>query len=97
LFQVKITASWALANICDSIRHCIDDFPSKPSKGGLEVTEYFHESSFFFFGVLLHSFSNELLLLFVIDSNADSSLIALLTECALRLTKDGDKVIVVIW
>ncbi|XP_059441155.1 uncharacterized protein LOC132173631 isoform X2 [Corylus avellana] len=58
LVSVKITASWALANICDSIRLCIDDFPSKPSK----------------------------------DSNADSSLIALLTECALRLTKDGDKI-----
>lgn len=38
LFQVRITASWALANICDSIRHCVDDFQSKQSKGGLEVT-----------------------------------------------------------
>jgi hypothetical protein len=23
LHQVRITASWALANICDAIRHCV--------------------------------------------------------------------------
>ncbi|GAY57189.1 hypothetical protein CUMW_177510 [Citrus unshiu] len=56
--QVRITASWALANICDSIRHCIDDFAFKPS----------------------------------IDSNANSHLMASLTESALNLTKDGDKI-----
>ncbi|XP_065858384.1 uncharacterized protein [Euphorbia lathyris] len=27
LVSVRITASWALANICDSLRHCINDFP----------------------------------------------------------------------
>jgi hypothetical protein len=82
-------------------------FHQNHPKVGLRLHEYFYELSlflffffffFFSFGVLLYSFSNELLLLlFVIDSNADSSLIALLTECALRLTKDGDKVNVVIW
>ncbi|KAH9774780.1 DUF4042 domain-containing protein [Citrus sinensis] len=58
LVSVRITASWALANICDSIRHCIDDFAFKPS----------------------------------IDSNANSHLMASLTESALNLTKDGDKI-----
>ncbi|XP_030951658.1 HEAT repeat-containing protein 6 isoform X2 [Quercus lobata] len=58
LVSVRITASWALANICDSIRHCVDDFQSKQSK----------------------------------DSDADSSLIGLLIECALHLTMDGDKI-----
>lgn len=72
-------------------------FHQNHPKVGLRLQGYFYESSFFFFVVLLHSLSNQLLLLFVIDSNADSSLIALLTECALRLTKDGDKVSIVIW
>lgn len=58
LVSVRITASWALANICDSIRHCVDDFQPKQCK----------------------------------DSDADSSLIGLLIECALHLTKDGDKI-----
>ncbi|KAJ4711744.1 HEAT repeat-containing protein 6 [Melia azedarach] len=58
LGSVRITASWALANICDSLRHCVDDFPFKPSA----------------------------------DSNANSQLMESLTECALRLTKDGDKI-----
>ncbi|XP_057864151.2 uncharacterized protein LOC131072109 isoform X1 [Cryptomeria japonica] len=54
--SVRITAAWALANICDSLRH--------------------------------HSES--------VDSDTcltiDSLPISLLTECALRLSKDGDKV-----
>ncbi|RVW91731.1 hypothetical protein CK203_024140 [Vitis vinifera] len=29
LVLVRITASWALANICDSLRHCISDFSSE--------------------------------------------------------------------
>uniref|UniRef100_A0A2N9IEJ3 Integrase catalytic domain-containing protein n=1 Tax=Fagus sylvatica TaxID=28930 RepID=A0A2N9IEJ3_FAGSY len=37
LVSVRITASWALANICDSIRHCVDDFQPKQCKGGLEI------------------------------------------------------------
>ncbi|KAJ4839057.1 hypothetical protein Tsubulata_027630 [Turnera subulata] len=55
---VRITASWALANTCDSLRHCADDFLLKSSS----------------------------------DSNANSQLVAFVTECALRLTKDGDKI-----
>ncbi|XP_048445342.1 uncharacterized protein LOC103950747 isoform X2 [Pyrus x bretschneideri] len=58
LISVRITASWALANICDSIRHCIDDFALKQSGGYPEISKLF----------------------------------TLLTECALRLTKDGDKI-----
>ena len=38
-FQVRITASWALANICDSIRHYIDTFALEGSTGALHVTE----------------------------------------------------------
>ncbi|XVE64543.1 hypothetical protein DITRI_Ditri07aG0108700 [Diplodiscus trichospermus] len=53
--SVRIPASWALANICDSLRRFIDDFTS-------------------------------------IDSVTSSQLVELLTECALRLTKDGDKI-----
>ncbi|XP_021274684.1 uncharacterized protein LOC110409597 isoform X2 [Herrania umbratica] len=45
--SVRIPASWALANICDSFRH--------------------------------------------FDSDKNSQLVELLTECALHLTKDGDK------
>ncbi|XVF53243.1 hypothetical protein PTKIN_Ptkin05aG0084100 [Pterospermum kingtungense] len=56
--SVRIPASWALANICDSLRHFVDDFPLKQSK----------------------------------DSETNSQLVELLTECALRLTKDGDKI-----
>lgn len=33
-----------------------------------------------------------IIIIFVLDSNANSHLMALLTECALHLTKDGDKV-----
>ncbi|KAL5833246.1 hypothetical protein ACOSQ3_016920 [Xanthoceras sorbifolium] len=58
LVSVRIIASWALANICDSLRHCIDDFPFKQS----------------------------------VDSNVNSQLMESLTECALHLTKDGDKI-----
>ncbi|KAM1339707.1 hypothetical protein ACFX2I_038454 [Malus domestica] len=58
LISVRITASWALANICDSIRHCIDDFALKQSGGYPEISKLF----------------------------------TVLTECALRLTKDGDKI-----
>lgn len=55
---MRITASWALANICDSLRHCIDEFPLKKYTG----------------------------------SNTNPQLVAFLTECALRLTDDGDKI-----
>ncbi|TYH06086.1 hypothetical protein ES288_A08G130100v1 [Gossypium darwinii] len=56
--SVRIPASWALANICDSIRHFVDDVPLKQST----------------------------------DSETNFHLVDLLIECALRLTKDGDKV-----
>ncbi|XWS61469.1 hypothetical protein CRYUN_Cryun07bG0128200 [Craigia yunnanensis] len=56
--SVRIPASWALANICDSFRHFVDDFPLK------QLT----------------------------DSDTNSQLMELLTECALHLTKDGDKI-----
>ncbi|KAA8525061.1 hypothetical protein F0562_007075 [Nyssa sinensis] len=59
LVSVRITASWALANVCDSLRHCINGFTSGRCS---------------------------------IDSKESSQLIALSTESALRLTKDGDKV-----
>lgn len=58
LVSVRITASWALANICDSLRHCIDEFPLKKYTG----------------------------------SNTNPQLVAFLTERALRLTEDGDKI-----
>ncbi|XP_038993536.1 HEAT repeat-containing protein 6-like isoform X2 [Hibiscus syriacus] len=56
--SVRIPASWALANICDSLRHFVEDFPLKQST----------------------------------DSETNFHLVELLIECALRLTKDGDKV-----
>ncbi|GAV75130.1 DUF4042 domain-containing protein [Cephalotus follicularis] len=56
LASVRITASWALANLCDSLRHCVHDFPSNQS------------------------------------TYVNSRVIELLTECALHLTKDGDKI-----
>ncbi|KAH1107431.1 hypothetical protein J1N35_011199 [Gossypium stocksii] len=56
--SVRIPASWALANICDSIRHFVDDVPLKQST----------------------------------NSETNFHLVDLLIECALRLTKDGDKV-----
>ncbi|XP_042519429.1 putative uncharacterized protein DDB_G0272456 [Macadamia integrifolia] len=59
LVSVRITASWALANICDSLRHRAND-------SNLEGQ--------------------------AADPKTDSHSIALLAECALRLTKDGDKV-----
>lgn len=59
LVSVRITASWALANICDSLRHCICPFTFKT---------------------------------FLIDSKGSSQLIPLLIKCALRLTKDNDKI-----
>ncbi|KAL1086589.1 hypothetical protein V6Z11_D08G124900 [Gossypium hirsutum] len=58
MVSVRIPASWALANICDSIRHFVDDVPLKHST----------------------------------DSETNFHLVDLLIECALRLTKDGDKV-----
>ncbi|KAJ6753435.1 MALARIA ANTIGEN-RELATED [Salix purpurea] len=58
LVSVRITASWALANICDSLRHCIDEFPLKKYTGAL----------------------------------AGYQSVASLTESALRLTEDGDKI-----
>ncbi|MED6221634.1 hypothetical protein PIB30_056687 [Stylosanthes scabra] len=54
LISVRITASWALANICDAIRHNVS----------LED----------------------------MGSNSNPELIVSLSECALRLTGDGDKV-----
>ncbi|XP_039045292.1 HEAT repeat-containing protein 6 isoform X2 [Hibiscus syriacus] len=56
--SVRIPASWALANICDSLRHFVHDFPLKQST----------------------------------DSETNFHLVELLIECALRLTRDGDKV-----
>ncbi|XP_050377176.1 uncharacterized protein LOC126794486 [Argentina anserina] len=58
LVSVRITASWALANICDSIHHSIGDFSLENTGGSLKISQLF----------------------------------TLLTECALRLTKDGDKI-----
>ncbi|XP_062100394.1 uncharacterized protein LOC133806290 [Humulus lupulus] len=37
--SVRITASWALANICDSIRHCIDTFALEGSTDYTAVSE----------------------------------------------------------
>ncbi|XAR71521.1 hypothetical protein NMG60_11028837 [Bertholletia excelsa] len=59
LVLVRITASWALANICDSFRHYIHAVTSRSCS---------------------------------IDSKMTSPSIAILVECALRLTKDSDKV-----
>lgn len=53
LISVRIPASWAIANICDSLRHCFDSFL------GFQLNFQIVES---------------------------------LSRCALRLTKDGDKV-----
>ncbi|KAI8569955.1 hypothetical protein RHMOL_Rhmol02G0318400 [Rhododendron molle] len=38
LVLVRITASWALANMCDSLRHCIDAVTSKRSSVDSKVT-----------------------------------------------------------
>ncbi|KAI3888557.1 hypothetical protein MKX03_001320 [Papaver bracteatum] len=57
LVSVRITASWALANICDALRHRASD---------------------------LEEFSEDL--------RTDSQRIDLLADCALRLTKDNDKI-----
>ncbi|XP_027343475.1 HEAT repeat-containing protein 6 isoform X2 [Abrus precatorius] len=57
LISVRITASWALANICDAICHSVRILP---------------------FGQM--------------DSNSNPQLIVSLSECALHLTEDGDKV-----
>lgn len=54
LVSVRITASWAMANICDSFRHSVSD------------------SS--------------------LDLEANSQLVKFLLDCALRLTRDGDKI-----
>ncbi|XP_077233482.1 ARM repeat superfamily protein isoform X3 [Tasmannia lanceolata] len=59
LVSVRITASWALANICDSLRHRASDLHLDKCSSG---------------------------------PNAYSGSISLLAECALRLTKDGDKI-----
>ncbi|KAJ4977016.1 hypothetical protein NE237_002122 [Protea cynaroides] len=59
LISVRITASWALANICDSIRHGASDSILEGQAAGPKT---------------------------------DSHSMALLAVCALRLTKDGDKV-----
>ncbi|XP_056174269.1 uncharacterized protein LOC115675496 isoform X2 [Syzygium oleosum] len=58
IVSVRVTACWALANICDSFRHCFGD------KHQMELLEL---------------------------EKCDQRL-AFLVECALRLTKDGDKV-----
>ncbi|KAK7260708.1 hypothetical protein RIF29_26977 [Crotalaria pallida] len=57
LISVRITASWALANICDAICHYVSILPSGD-----------------------------------MGSNPNPKLIVSLTECALQLTEDGDKV-----
>lgn len=54
LVSVRITASWAMANVCDSFSHCV---------------------------------SNSSL-----DLEANFQLLVFLVECALRLTRDGDKI-----
>ncbi|OVA09399.1 HEAT [Macleaya cordata] len=59
LVSVRITASWALANICDSLRHRASDVHCEECSSDLKT---------------------------------DSRWIALLADCALRLTKDGDKI-----
>ncbi|KAF8379868.1 hypothetical protein HHK36_027333 [Tetracentron sinense] len=59
LVSVRITASWALANICDSLSRNTSDFPLESCSA---------------------------------DPKMNSRSIALLADCALRLTKDGDKI-----
>ncbi|XP_068634816.1 uncharacterized protein [Aristolochia californica] len=59
LVSVRIPASWALANICDSLRHKASDLHLKRCSTG---------------------------------TCNDSGSISLLIDCALRLTRDGDKV-----
>nr|XP_007133292.1 hypothetical protein PHAVU_011G1675001g [Phaseolus vulgaris]ESW05286.1 hypothetical protein PHAVU_011G1675001g [Phaseolus vulgaris] len=58
LISVRITASWALANICDAICHSERIPPFRQQMGSI----------------------------------SNPQLIVLLSECALHLTKDGDKV-----
>ncbi|XP_072966428.1 uncharacterized protein [Typha angustifolia] len=57
LSSVRITATWALANICDSLRHKAAELHIEGSAGVIT-----------------------------------GSTVSLLVECALRLTKDGDKI-----
>ncbi|KAM7531528.1 hypothetical protein LguiB_034938 [Lonicera macranthoides] len=49
LVSVRITASWALANICDSLRHCIHEYTSKrcsvDSKGSSHLISLLIESA----------------------------------------------------
>ncbi|CAN1779468.1 HEAT repeat-containing protein 6 [Linum perenne] len=48
LASVRIAASWALANICDSLRHCVDDFPlrqSTDSNANPQVVVFLMESA----------------------------------------------------
>ncbi|EEF43498.1 conserved hypothetical protein [Ricinus communis] len=49
LISVRITASWALANICESLRHCLDDFPlekSADTNAKPQVMEFLAECAF---------------------------------------------------
>lgn len=61
LVAVRIAAAWAIANICDSVRHFLGGYTTRPSVAKL-------------------------------DAKWSSELIPLLIDCAMRLTKDGDKI-----
>ncbi|KAL1823511.1 hypothetical protein ACET3Z_010289 [Daucus carota] len=59
LVAVRIAAAWAIANICDSVRHSLSGYTSTRCS---------------------------------VDAKWSSELIPLLIDCAMRLTKDGDKI-----
>lgn len=58
---MRIAAAWAIANICDSVRHSLGGYATRCSMAN-------------------------------IDAKWSSELIPLLINCAMRLTKDGDKI-----
>lgn len=88
--QVRITASWALANICDSLRHGATELNLEASSSGI-CNGLWHgfTGNMFMLPIDLYQFC---CMLTIIGLNAIRNAVFLLADSALRLTKDGDKV-----
>ncbi|CAN8276875.1 unnamed protein product [Cochlearia groenlandica] len=80
LISVRITASWALANVCEALCYRINDMPFEGINPDVILLD--SDTSF----KITFPFSP------FVGSNTTSQVVDVLIECALRLTEDGDKV-----
>lgn len=77
---MRVTSSWALANVCEALRYRVNDRSFEGINAEVIIRHCYN------FWIFTFSFFS------LVGSNTTSQVVDSLIECALRLTEDGDKV-----